>query len=76
MTCKFATPYVHSGYTTNCIGDGVYQRNDGLITFDDARAKDAWQKQHSGVVGAAKTWAPWLIGGLVLGGGLYLLLRD
>lgn len=24
----------------------------------------------------AKKWAPWLIGGVLLGGGLYLLLRD
>jgi hypothetical protein len=77
MTCKISTPYVSGGYTTNCIGDGVYQRSDGLVTFDSNSAKLAWQRQQPpAAVATAKSWAPWAIGGLVVAVGAWLLTRD
>jgi len=80
MTCKIPTPYVSGGYTTNCIGDGVYQRNDGLLSFDSNSAKLAWQKRGGAatvaVTQAAKSWAPWIVGGLVVAGAVWWLKRE
>lgn len=50
-------------------GGSAADTADLIAAQDRARASD-------GAVGAAKNWGPWILGGLVLGGGLYLLMRD
>ncbi len=52
-----------------------YEVGSPQHTADTIARQDAQRAQSAGI-SALKTWAPWLIGGLVVGGGAYLLLRD
>jgi len=76
--CDNQTPLTYGGHSYDCVADGVYRRDDGMVTFDSTKARYAWeaQQKQQQQSGNLKTLAGVLIGGLVLGGGLYLLLRD
>jgi len=49
-----------------------YEVGSPQHTADIIKRQDA---QRAAAGGAIKTWAPWLIGGLIVGGAAHLLLR-
>jgi len=65
---RTSTKPTYSATSTTWIEVGSPEHTASLIESQDrARAQSE---------GTVKTWAPWLIGGLIVGGAAYLLLRD
>jgi hypothetical protein len=64
-------------YSSKPGADAVYfETGSPQDTADLIAAQDRARASSTTAATTAKSWAPWVIGGVLLGGGLYLILRD
>lgn len=68
---------ISGGQTMRCVGRGVWQADDGTLRFANTAAKEQWYREHPGamIAGALPPWAPWVIGGVAVGGVAWLAFR-
>jgi len=82
MTCLKGSGYKSSTHgACACVGDGEYLCEDGTRWFDTGSAAStvdtisAQDRARAASGDAARTWLPWVAGGLAVGVAVWLLRR-
>lgn len=57
--------------------DTVFYQAGSQADIDDLiAAQDRARQMNASTAGAAKSWAPWIVGGLLVGGAVWFFNRD